>query len=1158
MFNKKLQKFSIRKLSVGAASVLIGISLVSMRDNNTVHAASNVNTVQTQSNDLQSAEDALRQGQENNAQIDQAKQDQASLPQDITNKNKDITQDKQNIDQTKQDQQKSQDTANKAQDSLSNAQKAQDEANKAAQAAQNTANKANSDLNQAKDNAKTAQDNANKANDGVKENQKSQDQTKADLENTVNDYNTQVNKINDLNSQIAQTTKDAAALDTQVGEAQKAQDEAQAKADSAAQALADAQNKYNEAKKAYGDKAQALDDTNKKIDSETASLNKNTDQLNSLNDNLNALKEALSKAQNDFDAAQAAKTEATQRLNDLTTQAQQLKSNLTAAQSDLAKAKQALNDAQTAQDDQIVLSDTYKQNVETMRGMEKIDNDTYTQPWVTNFDDLDDNNATWAALRKQASDSSWTLSHFKDNEADEKENIDLYNVTPEQQLRLTLYAARLINNVRMQLGTPLITVNSDAIEMAREIADGYNADNRANLDGQHHDNRAINQVSADWGIKHGKSMTTGGAIDQWIEDMGGFWPGYTLVENTDYHSAGFTTTGYGPEDQRHVSMNQLKSYIYFDLKRMVLEPDEWGHMKNITAALGNDAIDAQRGPVYFGFSTNYKEGLNGGSTHFILIADRYVQKDSKFNKNATVDVPSVSDLTNDVNSKQDNIDSINNDIKNTNLNIDQANSDIANAQDKANDANSRIADNNTKIASVNSSIANTQAKIDANNSKLNDLNALKKALQDDSPVLYQMYVEAGNALKTAQNNSDDANSDLAAKKTATNKISASRDNAYKVLAAQKSNLETVTKKANSDAAKQIELTKTLDNLKKQAPILADAVTKASADLASAQEKAIAAQKIADDANKALAEVKANAAAKTADLEKAQNVADNAKAALKKANDAVTSAQTKLNADTKALKGLQDRLNEVNNFLATASYADINALQARVDEAKRALAAMNTEEPMTGVAHIKNNITLVNGKGEAVSQTINANTNYKVFAKKTINGKIYYRLGTDNQWVVEDAVSSITDGVPAKSNTEEPFAAHGYIPVLKSHPTWKIALVDGNGNYTGQYLPTNTKWKVFAKKTINGQTYYRLGTDQQWIPASFLQVKKTGVVKANPVKNHPTWKIALLNQNGEYTGEFVKPNTSWKVLDVEFINGRMMARIGNQAQWIPMEFVSWVK
>ena len=149
-------------------------------------------------------------------------------------------------------------------------------------------------------------------------------------------------------------------------------------------------------------------------------------------------------------------------------------------------------------------------------------------------------------------------------------------------------------------------------------------------------------------------------------------------------------------------------------------------------------------------------------------------------------------------------------------------------------------------------------------------------------------------------------------------------------------------------------------------------------------------------------------------------------------------------------------------------------------------------------------------------------------------------------------------MPAKSDTEEPFAAHGYIPVLKSHPTWKIALVDGNGNYTGQYLPTNTKWKVFAKKIINGQTYYRLGTDQQWIPANFLQVKKTGVVKANPVKNHPTWKIALLNQNGEYTGEFVKPNTSWKVLDVEFINGRMMARIGNQAQWIPMDYVAWVK
>ena len=618
MLNNKI----LNKKSLTAAAALAAVSVGAQINNNTVHA----DTVQDVNNDVNNAKQALAQGQENNAQIDQAKSEAAAIPESAASKQNDIANDSQAVSSAASDVAKASSTASSA---ATEVQKAQDDVNTAkssAQPVQDAANKANSTASSAANDVKQAQTASSAANAAVVNNQKATETVKQDLAKTVDDYNTQVNKINDLNTQITQTTNDTKALDTQVSEAQKAQAESQAKADNAYKALTEAQAKYNDAKKAYGDKAAALDETNSKITNETQALNANKADLEKLNQNLVALQNALSQAQKDYDDANKANSEASTRLSNLTAQANELQNKLVAAQSELDSAKQALNDAETADDDQIVLSDTYKNNVETMRGMEKIDNDSYTQPWVTNFDDLDNNDSTWAALRKEASDTSWTLSHFNNNEADEKENIDLYNVTPEQQLRLTLYAARLINNVRMQLGTPLITVNSDAIEMAKEIADGYNADNRTNPDGQHHDNRAINQVSADWGIKHAKTMTTGGAIDQWLEDMGGFWPGYTLVENTDYHTAGFTTTGYGPEDQRHVSMNQLKSYVYFNLKQMILEPDEWGHMRSITGALGNDAIDAQQGPVYFGFSTNYKEGMFGGSTHFILIPDRYVEK----------------------------------------------------------------------------------------------------------------------------------------------------------------------------------------------------------------------------------------------------------------------------------------------------------------------------------------------------------------------------------------------------------------------------------------------------------------------------------------------------------------------------------------------------
>ena len=918
--NKILNKKSLTTAAAALAAVSVGAQI----NNNTVHA----DTVQDVNNDVNNAKQALAQGQENNAQIDQAKSEAAAIPESAASKQNDIANDSQAVSSAANTVTKASSAASSA---ASQVQKAQDDVNTAkssAQPVQKAASDANSTASSAANDVKQAQEASSAASQAVVNNQKATETAKQDLAKTVDDYNTQVNKINDLNTQITQTTNDAKVLDTQVSEAQKAQAQSQAKADSAYKALTEAQAKYNDAKKAYGDKAAALDETNSKIANETQALNANKADLEKLNQNLAALQNALSQAQKDYDDANKANSEASTRLSNLTAQAAELQNKLVAAQSELDSAKQALNDAQTADDDTIVLSDTYKNNVDTMRSMQGHDS--------AKFYDLDESDSTWAALRKEASDTSWALSHFKDNKADEKENVDLYNVTPEQQLRLTLYAARLINNVRMQLGTPLITVNSDAIEMAREIADGYNADNRTNPDGQHHDNRAINQVSADWGISHANTMTTGGDIDQYIEDMGGFYPKWTLDEGNSYKESGFIADHTKSND---ISMNQLKSYVYYNIKQMILEPDEWGHMRSITAALGPDADDAKRGPVYFGFSTNYKDGMKGGSTHFIFIPESYVEKDSKFNKNATVEVPSTSDLASDVNGKQDNVDSINNDIKNTNLNIDQANSDIADAQNKANDANSRIADNNAKISTTNNNIAGVQDKIDANNSKLNDLNALKKALQDDSPVLYQMYVEAGNALKTAQNDSDAANNDLASKKTATNKTTVARDNAYKVLAAEQSALKITTDKANADSAKKTELVKTLANLEKQAPILVKAANDAAANLDKANKALDEAKAKADKANADLKKTLAVVDAAQAVLDEAKTKADAANKALDEAKANAANAQAQLDSDTAALAALNNRLDELNTFLATASYANIDALQARVKAAQEAQAEL---------------------------------------------------------------------------------------------------------------------------------------------------------------------------------------------------------------------------
>ena len=62
----------------------------------------------------------------------------------------------------------------------------------------------------------------------------------------------------------------------------------------------------------------------------------------------------------------------------------------------------------------------------------------------------------------------------------------------------------------------------------------------------------------------------------------------------------------------------------------------------------------------------------------------------------------------------------------------------------------------------------------------------------------------------------------------------------------------------------------------------------------------------------------------------------------------------------------------------------------------------------------------------------------------------------------------------------------YVPVINYNPNWKIRLLDSNGHYT-KYIKTNTRWEYFGVKTIRGMKCYKLGNDQQWVPAKYTKI-----------------------------------------------------------------------
>lgn len=133
----------------------------------------------------------------------------------------------------------------------------------------------------------------------------------------------------------------------------------------------------------------------------------------------------------------------------------------------------------------------------------------------------------------------------------------------------------------------------------------------------------------------------------------------------------------------------------------------------------------------------------------------------------------------------------------------------------------------------------------------------------------------------------------------------------------------------------------------------------------------------------------------------------------------------------------------------------------------------------------------------------------------------------------------------------------YAPVINNNVNWKIALRDANGKLTGQYISTDSSWKVLASKMINGQLYYRLGTQDQWVSAQYLSsdtteiVEFSGVVYVPMLHNNKNWKVLLQNQEGKYTDQYIQTNSLWKVVAVKKINGKVIAyKIGNDSQWLP--------
>ncbi|WP_297816363.1 SLAP domain-containing protein [uncultured Lactobacillus sp.] len=111
------------------------------------------------------------------------------------------------------------------------------------------------------------------------------------------------------------------------------------------------------------------------------------------------------------------------------------------------------------------------------------------------------------------------------------------------------------------------------------------------------------------------------------------------------------------------------------------------------------------------------------------------------------------------------------------------------------------------------------------------------------------------------------------------------------------------------------------------------------------------------------------------------------------------------------------------------------------------------------------------------------------APVTVGGVQYYKLAGTNEYIQAQYVDGSWKPAtkPSHNNASNEEKVSGVATVVY-HGRGGVKLLNGKGEYQTQVVKNGSSWKVFAKKTINGKTYYRIGNDNQWIPAQYVNFR----------------------------------------------------------------------
>ena len=222
-------------------------------------------------------------------------------------------------------------------------------------------------------------------------------------------------------------------------------------------ALDKAKKKLDEGKKAIADKEQAIKDTQSKVSSAETKLKQATTDRNNANANQSQKEDALKKAKSALEVAK-------QGITETTTSSETMY--------DVPKATYAPALSQE-------YIDAIKALADGSGTSEAVDSAVYEVPYAdpksgASADSLSDFNSTGTRYYKGQ------YIPYGAEDTDATEIADFQHLTKDQQVRLTTYAASIINDLRAKFGTKPVTVGDSSLKLAEAFnnnANGYIAGN---------------------------------------------------------------------------------------------------------------------------------------------------------------------------------------------------------------------------------------------------------------------------------------------------------------------------------------------------------------------------------------------------------------------------------------------------------------------------------------------------------------------------------------------------------------------------------------------------------------------------------------------------------------------------------------------------------